>query len=98
MTQELNTREEYVKRRDEFRDVKVELLEVIDIHNRAISRLEKQIKDARPKTEHGARRCDDCDCISMKYMGRTPRGGLTGGDDVYECEICNTTKYTGGSV
>jgi hypothetical protein len=26
-----------------------------------------------------------------KYSGRTPQGGLSGGDDVYMCELCGTS-------
>jgi hypothetical protein len=26
-----------------------------------------------------------------KYVGRTPQGGLSGGDDVYECQLCHIT-------
>ena len=26
-----------------------------------------------------------------EYVGRTPQGGLSGGDDVYECQLCHVT-------
>jgi hypothetical protein len=29
----------------------------------------------------------------FKYLGRTPQGGLSGGDDVYECVLCGETGY-----
>jgi len=27
-----------------------------------------------------------------KYVGRTPQGGLSGGDDVYECKLCGRSS------
>lgn len=27
-----------------------------------------------------------------KYVGRTPQGGLAGGDDIYECKLCGKTS------
>lgn len=53
-----------------------------------ISDLEKAIGAARPKTADKAGLCPRCDTISMVYEGRTPQGGMSGGDDVYTCNIC----------
>ena len=32
-------------------------------------------------------------CHEFKYIGRTPQGGLSGGDDVYECILCGSGGY-----
>jgi hypothetical protein len=32
-------------------------------------------------------------CHQFKYLGRTPQGGLSGGDDVYECVLCGKSGY-----
>lgn len=85
---EQDKRKEYIALKDEFKVKKDGLLEQISRHQSGIARLRKEIDEARPKTENGRMTCDDCDCISMKYLGRTPQGGLSGGDDIYECEIC----------
>ena len=85
-------KQEYIKQRDEFKKKKVGLLEQISQHNSEIKKLEKQVEEARPKTANGTMDCTSCDCISMKYVGRTPQGGCSGGDDVYECEICGRSN------
>jgi len=28
-----------------------------------------------------------------KYVGRTPQGGLAGGDDVHECKLCGKSNF-----
>ena len=81
----------YISQRDEFLKKKDSLLAQISEPKAAASELEGRIRNERPKTENGSMICDHCDCISMEYLGRTPRGGLTGGDDIYKCEICS--KY-----
>jgi hypothetical protein len=81
----------YIAQRDEFLKKKESLLAEISKHKAAASELEERIENERPKTENGKMVCDHCDCISMEYLGRTPRGGLSGGDDIYKCEICG--KY-----
>lgn len=80
---------DYTTEREKYKNEKAVIAEVIEIHKRAIWKLEQKIVQLRPKTENGKRECKHCDCISMKYFGRTPQGGLAGGDDVYECEICH---------
>lgn len=85
-------KEEYKTQRDEFNKKKVELYKQITEHKKNISELEKQIENARPKTENGSTICPYCDCISRRYVGRTPQGGLSGGDDIYECEICGRSN------
>jgi len=87
---EKDKKQQYIAQREEFKGKKAEWLEQISQHQSAIARFEKLIEDARPRTKNGRRTCERCDCVSMRYMGRTLQGGLTGGDDVYECEICGT--------
>jgi len=82
--------------REKFKEKKASLLEKISLHKDAIKGLKKQIDDARPITEHGDRICERCDCVSMKYLERTPQGGLSGRDGTYKCEICgrdNLKRY-----
>jgi len=80
---------DYVAQRDAFKDLKKGLLEKIDSCRTEISDLEKQIREARPRTPNGKIICKRCDTTSMKYLYRTPQGGASGGNDVYQCEICN---------
>ncbi|MFA4952803.1 MAG: hypothetical protein WC584_01120 [Candidatus Pacearchaeota archaeon] len=87
---------EYIAQREKFEKKKKGLLEQIYQYKSAITKLHEQIKEARPRTEHGEKICTSCDCMSMKHLGRSPRGGLSRGDDIYECEICerdNSSKY-----
>ncbi len=87
-------KQKYIAQRDEFKEKKRNLLKQISEHQSAINQLNKQINEARPRTENGKVTCESCDCISMGYMGRTPQGGSSGGDDIYECEICGkNTQY-----
>ena len=93
---EQDIKQKYIAQRNEFNEKKTSLLEQISQHKSAIAGLNKQIDDARPRTEHGDMTCERCDCVSMKYLGRTPQGGCSGGDDIYECEICgkdNLSRY-----
>ena len=80
----------YIAQRDIFLKYKKRAMEQIADHIVAISKLEEKLEQAQPKTENGSLICDKCDCKSMKYLGRTPQGGLSGGDDVYQCEICGS--------
>lgn len=85
-------RQEYIEQRDNFKRKKAGLLEEMAEHEREILVLKKRIRDTRPRTEHGKYICNYCDCISSMYMGETPSGGLSGGDPIYECEICGGSK------
>ena len=78
----------YITQRDKFLEDKKLIMKLILEHKASISVLEKQIEENIPRTENGSLICDKCGCRSMKYLGRTPQGGLSGGDDVYQCEIC----------
>ena len=80
---------DYVAQRETFGELKKGLVAQIETRKSEISDLEKKIKEARPKTPNGKTLCRRCDTISMKYLYRTPQGGLSGGNDVYQCEICN---------
>ena len=89
--------EEYKVLRDNFKQKKTGLEEGIAIHKKEIvmyrkkiSELEEKIESARPRTKNGnkVQICLNCDCYSMRYEGKTPQGGLAGGDEIYECEIC----------
>jgi hypothetical protein len=97
MTETKTTEEEKVRvykaQREAFRKKKAELLLQIHEHQSSITGLEKQVEAIRPRTQNGEMTCDICDCVSMRYVGRTPQGGLSGGDSVYECEICGRTNY-----
>ena len=86
--QQQDLQRDYVAERDNYKRQKAELSEIIDLHTRAIRRVENKMRSLRPQTEKGERVCYRCDCVSMIYLGRTPQGGLTGGRDIYECEIC----------
>jgi len=87
---EEDKRKLYIAQRDKFLEYKNLALKQISEHKASISKLEEEIEKARPTTENGSLICDHCDCKSMKYLGRTPQGGLSGGDDVYKCEICGS--------
>ena len=93
MEQKQDQERNYVAERYSYKRNVVEIKEIIEIHRRAIRKLEKKIELSRPLTEQGTRICPSCNCTSMKYLGRTPQGGLTGGDDIYECEICHKNNH-----
>jgi predicted GTPase len=94
--QVMDKKEEYIEQRDNYKVKCKEIYEVINIHKEAINKLDSQIINERPKTENGKKICEKCDCISLAYAGRTPQGGLSGGEDIYECEICEKTYYSEG--
>jgi len=85
---ETDQTQEYVLQRDKFKKKKAGWLEQVAQHESEIAEIKRQIEEARPKTKNGLMVCNGCDCVSMKYVGRTPKGGCSGGDDIYECEIC----------
>jgi DNA-directed RNA polymerase subunit M/transcription elongation factor TFIIS len=87
-------KQKYIVQREDFKKKKAGLLEQISEHSSTITKLNQQIEEERPKTENGSMICGRCDCVSMKYLGRTPRGGLSGGDDFYECEICGKSNFS----
>jgi len=78
----------YILQRNKFEKTKNYFSGEISRYKILISSLEKAIDNERPRTENGRFLCERCDCISLKYVGRTPQGGCAGGDDIYECEIC----------
>ena len=80
---------DYIAQRDAFKILKKDLLTKIGAHQTEIKGLEKQLAGARPSTPNGRAICEYCDTRRMAYLGRTPQGGLSGGDDVYRCEICH---------
>ncbi len=88
-TQDDAVKETYRKQRDGFKSKRDEILKQIKEKLGEVSALEETIRTARPKiTKGGGLLCPRCDTISMEYEGRTPQGGLSGGDDVYTCKIC----------
>ncbi|MBU2612671.1 MAG: hypothetical protein KKB62_03045 [Nanoarchaeota archaeon] len=90
---EEDKKKEYIIQREEFKEKKKNLLNKILEHESEIKNLHKQINGARPVTENGELICNYCDTQSMKYIGRTPQGGLAGGDDIYKCEICERDNF-----
>ncbi len=81
-------KKEYKKKGEEYQKLTYEINEQIVKLEVQKSKLEKQLKDDMPRTPNGRLVCGSCHVQSMKYMGRTPRGGLSGGQEIYECEIC----------
>ena len=80
---------------EKYKAVKSETGLRILLHRNEISRLEKELAESMPATPEGRSICERCHIKSMKYMGRTPQGGCSGGDDIYECEICGYSPNSG---
>jgi hypothetical protein len=85
-------KEEFKKKGREFRELGYNIAEQIECLNIQIRNLEKKIRDSVPKTPNGRMVCESCYVKSMAYLGRTPQGGSSGGDDIYECEICGSDR------
>lgn len=81
---------EFKKKGEEYRNLKYEIDEEIIKHHIKIGNLEKEIMDSMPKTPDGRLFCKSCYVRSMAYIGRTPKGSLSGGGEIYRyrCEIC----------
>lgn len=91
-TQETGKKETHIEQREAFKKLKADLLKEIQDHKKEISKLEKDIEESRPITKDGTMICERCDCVSMKYMEGAPKGGLSGGADIYICEICERSN------
>jgi len=92
-------RQEYLSLRDSFLEDKNNVLGeinnhdlVIQEHSKEISKLEKRLKDSRPRIEGCDRRmiCKSCDIYSMEFQGSTSNP-----DKVfyYNCVICGMEDY-----
>lgn len=79
-----------------YQQKREELQRIISDHEAEISKLEKEIRDTQPRVPGARMECPRCDAISMAYVGRTPQGGLSGGDDVYECQLCGLDTESSG--
>lgn len=89
-------RQKYIQKREEYKIIKIKLLREIKQHQTKIEDLEDKIKKIRPMTKNGRKICSECDVISLKYVGRTPQGGMSGGENIYECEICGKINLDPG--
>jgi len=76
-------RQKYIAQKDLFLSEKSLLKQEITKHNKAIIDIEQRIDDMRPRIVKGGMLCRKCDCVSMKFAGRTH-----GGDSTYKCVIC----------
>lgn len=56
-----------------------------------ISKLEKKLEDARPRTAKGERVCEKCDITSMAPDGVVPGQGAR--EYWYKCEVCGHTDF-----
>ena len=79
---------EYKKKGEEYQKLSYDINEQIAKLEIQKSKLEKQLRDSVPVTPHGRLICKTCNVRSMAYIGRTPQGGMSGGEEIYECEIC----------
>jgi hypothetical protein len=79
---------EFRKKGEEYQKLKYDINEQIVQLEIQKNKLERQLRDAMSRTPNGRLVCKTCHVRSMKYVGRTPKGGMSGGEEIYECEIC----------
>jgi hypothetical protein len=97
----------YRVQRDQYKDHKKKLLLEIEKIKRLdeddginhladkieISRLEREIQAAMPRTNNGAKICPKCDCISLEYTGKYVCGIIfKKTKSFYHCEICGRVQ------
>jgi DNA-directed RNA polymerase subunit M/transcription elongation factor TFIIS len=65
------------------------------VHLKAISDLEKELKDSIPITPDGIDLCKNCGIISMAYVKRPIRTVLGNYKEeaYYQCEVCGKKEY-----
>jgi len=87
-------RKEYQSIRDQFHQKRRMLQALISssegtisTRQRAISNLERQIREARPRIKGANKLCQKCDIVSMKYSYM--QIGPHGREQWYECMVCN---------
>jgi len=78
---------EFKKKGEIYRKIEYEINRQIIKLELQKGKLEKELGEAISRTPNGILICKICYVQSMKYI-RTPQGGLSGGEEIYECEIC----------
>jgi len=79
---------ELKKKGEEYRRLRYDIKEQISKLEIQKSKLEEELMDSMPKTPNGRMFCKSCYVLSMPYIGKIPREGLSGGEEIYKCEIC----------
>jgi hypothetical protein len=90
LTEEEKT--EFKKKGEIYRKIEYEINRQMVKLELQKGKFEKELREAIPITPNGSLICKICYVQSMKYIGRTPQGGLSGREEIYECEICGHEK------
>nr|MBI4156258.1 hypothetical protein [Candidatus Woesearchaeota archaeon] len=77
------------EQREEYFKLVNGLNEKILEHKREINQLEAKIEKDRPSIPGASYVHDRCGIKAAIYYGRTPQGGLAGGDDLGYCLYCD---------
>ena len=76
-------------KKEKYGELVYHLQQQIEGHKKAIGTLEKKILDERPTVENTEYVHSGCGIKTAIYYGRTPQGGMAGGDDLGYCLFCD---------